>query len=51
MTLQQKNSLKLHIRTIEELMGRLAVASIGYIQVIVLGLVAEEFSPFILFFY
>ena len=43
--------MNLQLRTNEELMGRLAVAVTGYVQVIVLGWLAGEFSTFILLFY
>ena len=44
-------NLQLHVRTNWELIGRLAVAATGYVQVIVLGWVGGEFSSFILLFY
>ena len=43
--------MNLRLKTNEELMGRLAVATTGYVQVIVLGWVAGEFSPFIVLIY
>ena len=43
--------MNLQLRTNEELMGRLAVAVTGYVQVIVLSWLAGEFSTFILLFY
>ena len=43
--------MNLHLRTNEELIGRLAVAATGYVQVIVLGWVTGEFSLFIRLFH
>ena len=45
------NYLNLQLRTNEELIGRLAVAATGYVQVIILDWVAGKFSSFIPFFY
>ena len=50
-TLQQRKLSELYLRTNEELLGRLAVAATGYVQVIVLSWVVGEFSPFNLLFY
>ena len=43
--------MNLHLRTNEELMGRLAVAATGYIQVIVHGWTTRDFRPFSLLIY